>query len=172
MHYCPWQSWTNMLFVTWTVRRLTRVPQNLRRTPGRGCVIGPREPAQPANYLLKSADFCRPSQQTQQIQLGPEYVMAAENTLGKLSCQTLSTTQCRVNTMHINKLIRDWHSMGAYCHNPGQPKTKSPGVVLLSVRETTPHNTTPGMITIWAVLGNLKSWFLVCSLIPTQLEEI
>lgn len=73
----------------------------------RGCVIGPREPAQPANYLLKSADFCRPSQQTQQIQLGPEYVMAAENTLGKLSCQTLSTTQCRVNTMHINKLIRD-----------------------------------------------------------------
>ena len=101
--------------------------------PGWGCESGPKEPAQLANYLLKSADFCRPSQQTQQIQLGPEYVMAAENTLGKLSCQTLSTTQCRVNTMHINKLIRDWHSMGAYCHNPGQPKTKSPGVVLLSV---------------------------------------
>jgi hypothetical protein len=30
-----------------------------------------------------------------------------------------------------------------YCHNPGQCKTKSPGVVLLSVRETTPppHHT-------------------------------
>jgi hypothetical protein len=29
------------------------------------------------------------------------------------------------------------------CHNPGQCKTKSPGVVLLSVRETTPHHPTP-----------------------------
>jgi hypothetical protein len=29
------------------------------------------------------------------------------------------------------------------CHNPGQPKTKSPGVVLLSVRKTTPHHPTP-----------------------------
>ena len=63
---------------------------------------------------------------------------------------------------------------GLYCHNPGQPKTKSPGVVLLLlVRETTPHHhTTPGIITIRAVLGNLGSWFLVCSLILTQLEEI
>ena len=29
-----------------------------------------------------------------------------------------------------------------FCHNPGQPKTKSPGVVLISVRKTTtPHHT-------------------------------
>ena len=28
-----------------------------------------------------------------------------------------------------------------YCHNPGQPKTISPGVVLISVRKTTPHHT-------------------------------
>ena len=59
------------------------------------------------------------------------------------------------------------------CHNPGQPKTKSPGVVLLSVRETTPHHhTTLGMITIWTLLGNMGSSFLVCSLILNQLKEI
>ena len=58
-----------------------------------------------------------------------------------------------------------------YCHNPGQPKTKSPGVVLLSVRKPH-HHTTPGMITIQAVLGNLGSWLLVCSFILTQLEDI
>ena len=47
-------------------------------------------------YLLKSADFCRPSQQTQQIQLSPTYVMAAENTLGKPSgnLQRISGTLC------------------------------------------------------------------------------
>jgi hypothetical protein len=42
-------------------------------------------------------------------------------------------------------------------------QNKKPGVVLISVRKTTPHHatphhtTTPGIITIWAVLGNLGS---------------
>ena len=77
-----------------------------------------------------------------------------------------------------NPSSQNWHNMywywsyTIYCHNPGQPKTKSPGVVLISVRKTTPHHTTPGMITIQAVLGNPGSCFLVCSLILTQLEEI
>jgi hypothetical protein len=37
-----------------------------------------------------------------------------------------------------------------YCHNQGQPKTKSPIEVLSSVMltHTNPHHTTPGMITI------------------------
>jgi hypothetical protein len=45
------------------------------------------------------------------------------------------------------------------CHNPTnntkQLKTTFVGVVLLSVGKTTPHNTTLGIITIWAILGNL-----------------
>jgi hypothetical protein len=57
----------------------------------------------------------------------------------------------------------------SYCHNPtNNPKqlqTIFVGVVLVSVRKTTPHQTTPhhhhttapGMITILAVLGNLGS---------------
>jgi hypothetical protein len=48
------------------------------------------------------------------------------------------------------------------CHNPTnnpkQIKTTFVGVVLLSVRKTSPHNTTtPGIITVWAILGNLGS---------------
>ena len=49
------------------------------------------------------------------------------------------------------------------CHNPTnnpkQLKTIVVGVVLVSVRKTTPphHHTTPGMITIRAVLGNVGS---------------
>ena len=65
-----------------------------------------------------------------------------------------------------------------YCHNPTnnpkQLKTTFVGVVLLSVRK--PHHTTTtttlGPITIRAVLDNLGSWFSVCNLSLTQLDEI
>jgi hypothetical protein len=63
------------------------------------------------------------------------------------------------------------------CHNPTnnpkQLKTTFVGVVLLSVKNPPPppHHTTPDVITIRAVLGNLGSWLLVCSLILTQLDE-
>jgi hypothetical protein len=63
-----------------------------------------------------------------------------------------------------------------YCHdptnNPKQLKTTFVGVVLLSVKKNHHHHTTPGLITIRAVLDNLGSWFLACNLILTQLDEL
>ena len=63
-----------------------------------------------------------------------------------------------------------------YCHNPtNNPKrlkTTFVGVVLLSVRNnhTKPNN--HHVIAFKAVQGNRGSWFLVCYLIFTQLEDI
>jgi hypothetical protein len=51
-------------------------------------------------------------------------------------------------------------------------KTTLVGAVLLSVRKPHHHHTTLGPITIRAVLYNLGSWFSVCNLILTQLNEI
>jgi hypothetical protein len=66
-----------------------------------------------------------------------------------------------------------------YCHNPTnnpkQFKTTFVGVVLLSVKKKHHHTnttTTPGLITILAFPDNLRSWFSVCNLILTLLDEI
>ena len=58
-----------------------------------------------------------------------------------------------------------------------QHKTKQNnlvGVVLLSVKKTTTTTTTttPEWLHVKPLPGNLGSWFLVCSLIIMQLEEI
>jgi hypothetical protein len=46
-------------------------------------------------------------------------------------------------------------------------------MVLLSVKKTQHNNTTtPGLVTVREVLGNIGSQFSVCNLILTQLKEI
>jgi hypothetical protein len=60
----------------------------------------------------------------------------------------------RIKSTTTNEQARKFVSLS--CHNSGQSKTKSPGVVLLSVM-LNPHRTTLGMITIWAILGNIGS---------------
>ena len=60
------------------------------------------------------------------------------------------------NKLKLTKHVR-------HCHNPTnnlkQLKTTFVRVVLLSVKINHHHNTTPGLITIRAVINNLESWF-------------
>jgi hypothetical protein len=76
--------------------------------------------------------------------------------------------QQKVGTKFILSFLFFWMSSlreGCYCHNPTnnpkQLKTPFVGVVLLSVKKKPPphHHTTPGLITIRAVLGNLEADF-------------
>jgi hypothetical protein len=62
-------------------------------------------------------------------------------------------------TVPVNNELVSLTSFSIYCHNPTnkpkQIKTAFAGVILLSVQKTT--TTTPGLITIRAVPGNLGS---------------
>ena len=54
---------------------------------------------------------------------------------------------------------------GIICHNLGQPKAKSPRLVIYSIKKPT-HT---GDHCIWAAPGKLGVWSLVCNLISTRL---
>ena len=66
-----------------------------------------------------------------------------------------------------------WYKSDILPH-PKPCKTTFVGVVLLSVKKKTAHHTAPNhhVITFKAVQSNLGSWFSVCNLNITQLEEI